>query len=188
MTKAKSLLHFSPNNLYLYLTGSPWGRTLCWNLEVMSPPCSTVHASVCLLLLHLLCLARTFQTLHVRSLFPACLVCIHVDYTSKGTMWRCMTRELEHSTVWPLRGLPPSTNPSPSSLFWIVQKRNVPVVPQTNPSCQLQFQQLNKKKKKSYQPDIPLTIWSYYTSVVWTFWEDCVVFLLWSFFTVTCFS
>lgn len=149
MTKAKSLLHFSPNNLYLYLTGSPWGRTLCWNLEVMSPPCSTIHASVCLLLLHLLCLARTFQTLHVRSLFPACLVCIHVDYTSKGTMWRCMTRELEHSTVWPLRGLPPSTNPSPSSLFWIVQKRNVPVVPQTNPSCQLQFQQLNKKKKKA---------------------------------------
>ena len=34
----------------------------------------------------LFCLAETFQTLHIRSLFPACLVCIHVDYTGDGTM------------------------------------------------------------------------------------------------------
>lgn len=63
------------------------------------------------------CPAQTFQTLHIRSLFPACLVCIHVDHTGEGTMWRYTTRELEHSSAWPPRGLPAHSVPSPSSPF-----------------------------------------------------------------------
>lgn len=66
-----------------------------------------------------------------------------------------MTRELEHSCVWPLRGLPPHTNPSASSRFgsWGMSPWSHRPIQR---SCQLWLPTL--KEKTPSEPDIPLTM------------------------------
>lgn len=88
-----------------------------------------------------------------------------------------MTRELEHSTVWPLGGLPPNSNPSPPPCS---DPEECPRGPtdQTTAAANFAFPNLKKKNRKPpSRPDIPLTMGLCYSSFHFI-WEECVVFLL----------
>lgn len=71
-----------------------------------------------------------------------------------------MTRELEHSTVWPLWGLPPDSSPVPPVPVWIL--RNVPP-PRPDGA-----------KHNFFQPDVPVTmaLWYRVFRLIWDNWPS----------------
>lgn len=96
-----------------------------------------------------------------------------------------MTRELEHSTVWPLGGLPPNSNPSPPPCS---DPEECPRGPtdQTTAAANFAFPNLKKKKTENL-PAVQTShlLWDYVIVLFISSGRNVLFFFF--FFTATCF-